>query len=173
MGTLTATLMPTTFAHAEGVPDKFGAFVDVIDGYSYYYPSDWREFDFLGHDSAFKDRIAALQHVRVSFIPTTKKDVRDLGPMEEAVFSLVKNVFAAPTQKPTIYDIQEKTIDGKNYWTFEYELESPNFARTAFATIAIGNERYYTLVVGTVQRRWSKMRNKLKVVADSFRMIDI
>jgi hypothetical protein len=31
------------------------------------------------------------------------------------------------------------SVDGKNYWTFEYDLESPNFARSAFATIAIGN----------------------------------
>lgn len=33
----------------------------------------------------------------------------------------------------------QRTVDGKHYWTFEYELESPNFARSAFATIAIGN----------------------------------
>lgn len=39
----------------------------------------------MGHDSAFKDRFAALQHVRVSFIPTEKKDIRDLGSMEEVM----------------------------------------------------------------------------------------
>lgn len=44
-----------------------------------------QDFDFLGHDSAFKDRFAALQHVRVCFIPTDKKDIRDLGPMEEVI----------------------------------------------------------------------------------------
>ncbi|ONK62333.1 uncharacterized protein A4U43_C07F2810 [Asparagus officinalis] len=173
MGALTASMLPSNIASAEGVPDKYQAFVDITDGYSYYYPSDWREFDFLGHDSAFKDRFAALQHVRVGFIPTEKKDVHDLGQMEEVIFNLVKNVYAAPTQVPTIYDIQERTVDGKNYWTFEYELESPNFSRTAFATIAIGNGRYYTLVVGANQRRWSRVRNKLKVVADSFKMLDI
>ncbi|URE22364.1 GAD domain [Musa troglodytarum] len=91
----------------------------------------------------------ALQHVRVSFIPTEKKDIRDLGSMEE------------------------RTVDGKYYWTFEYELESPSFSRTAFATIAIGNGRYYTLVVGANERRWTRLRNKLKVVADSFRILDI
>ncbi|KAJ6834692.1 photosynthetic NDH subunit of lumenal location 1, chloroplastic [Iris pallida] len=173
IGALTTSLLPERFASAEEVPEKYQAFVDFIDGYSYYYPSDWRDFDFLGHDSAFKDRFAALQHVRVGFIPTEKKDVRDLGPMDEVVFNLVKNVYAAPIQKPTIYDIQERTYDGKNYWTFEYELESPSFSRTAFATIAIGNGRYYTLVVGANQRRWSRVRDQLKVVADSFRMIDI
>ncbi|KAK8926394.1 hypothetical protein KSP39_PZI018999 [Platanthera zijinensis] len=27
--------------------------------------------------------------------------------MQEVIFDIVKNVYAAPTQKPTIYDIQE------------------------------------------------------------------
>ncbi|KAJ0979492.1 hypothetical protein J5N97_014966 [Dioscorea zingiberensis] len=170
---LTSTILKPGFAFAEEVPEKYRAFVDTEDGYSYYYPEDWRDFDFLGHDSAFKDRFAALQHVRVGFIPTEKKDIRDLGPMDEVIFDLVKNVYAAPNQIPTIYEMQERTVDGKNYWTFEYQLESEAFARTAFATIAIGNGRYYTLVVGANERRWSRLRNRLKVVADSFKMIDI
>ncbi|XP_068637269.1 photosynthetic NDH subunit of lumenal location 1, chloroplastic isoform X2 [Aristolochia californica] len=173
MGTLGASLFSTRFALAEEVPDKYGAFVDPIDGYSYYYPSDWRDFDFRGHDSAFKDRILPLQNVRVSFKPTDKTDIHDLGPMEEVIFNLVNNIYAAPTQKKTIYKMEERSVDGKNYWTFEYELESSGFARSAFATIAIGNGRYYTLIVGANERRWNKLRNRLKVVADSFKLIDI
>lgn len=84
----------------------------------------------------------------------------------QAIFDLVKNIYAAPNQVPTIYEMQEvdtnsfvliwirvfidlmhsfmqHTIDGKNYWTFEYNLESEAFARTAFATIAIGNGMYF------------------------------
>lgn len=49
------------------------SFSDVFD----------QEFDFRGHDSAFKDRYLQLQNVRVSFIPTDKSDIHDLGPMEE------------------------------------------------------------------------------------------
>ncbi|XXG80991.1 hypothetical protein AAC387_Pa09g1728 [Persea americana] len=172
VGTL-ATNIFKSFAFAEEVPENYRAFVDFIDGYSYYYPSDWRDFDFRGHDSAFKDRALALQNVRVSFKPTDKQDIRDLGPMNEVIFNLVRNVLAAPTQRPTIFDMQEKTVDGKNYWTFEYELASPNFSRTAFATIAIGNGRFYTLIVGANERRWSRFRNRLKVVADSFKLLDI
>jgi hypothetical protein len=36
----------------------------------------------------------------------------------------------------------QKTVDGKNYYTFEYELTSPNFSTTSFATIAIANGKY-------------------------------
>lgn len=35
--------------------------------------------------------------------------------------------------------LMQKNVDGKNYYTFEYVLTSPNFARAAFATIAVGN----------------------------------
>ncbi|KAI8013550.1 Transcriptional corepressor LEUNIG [Camellia lanceoleosa] len=38
-----------------------------------------------GHDSAFKDRYLQLQNVRVSFIPTDKRDIHDLSPMEEVL----------------------------------------------------------------------------------------
>ncbi|XP_077217061.1 psbP-like protein 2 [Tasmannia lanceolata] len=173
LGALMTSLFSTRFAFAEEIPESYRAFVDVSDGYSYYYPSDWRDFDFRGHDSAFKDRILQLQNVRVSFKPTNKADIHDLGPMEEVISNLVNNIYAAPSQRTTIFDMQERTIDGKNYWTFEYELASSSFARSAFATIAIGNGRYYTLIVGANERRWNRLRNKLKVVADSFRILDI
>ncbi|XVF23821.1 hypothetical protein REPUB_Repub13aG0072600 [Reevesia pubescens] len=173
VGAVTASLLPATSLLAEEIPQNFQAFVDIPDGYSYYYPSDWREFDFRGHDSAFKDRFLQLQNVRVRFIPTDKKDIHDLGPIEEVVYNLVNHVYAAPNQMVNILDMQERTTDGKNYYTFEYTLTSPNYASASFATIAIGNGRYYTLVVGALERRWKRFRNKLKVVADSFKVLDI
>ncbi|XAR66323.1 hypothetical protein NMG60_11012512 [Bertholletia excelsa] len=173
VGSLAMSLLPTTSLHAEEMPKNYEAFVDLSDGYSYYYPSDWRDFDFRGHDSAFKDRYLQLQNVRVSFIPTDKRDIHDLGPIEKVVSNLVRHVYSAPTQVANIFDMQERTIDGKNYYTFEYVLTSPNFSRAAFATIAIGNGRYYTLIVGANERRWRRVREKLKVVADSFKVLDM
>ncbi|EEF30411.1 Thylakoid lumenal 25.6 kDa protein, chloroplast precursor, putative [Ricinus communis] len=155
------------------VPKNYRAFVDLKDGYSYYYPSDWIDFDFRAHDSAFKDRYKQLQNVRVRFIPTDKQDIHDLGPMEQVVSDLVKHVYAAPNQRPTIIDIQERSADGKNYYTVEYILTSPNYSSASFATIGISNGRYYTLIVGANERRWKRFRNQLKVVADSFKMLDI
>ncbi|KAF3433763.1 hypothetical protein FNV43_RR24866 [Rhamnella rubrinervis] len=173
VGALTASLLNASSLFAEDVPKTYKAFVDSSDGYSYYYPSDWRDFDFRAHDSAFKDRYLQLQNVRVRFLPTDKKDIHDLGPMEEVVPNLVKKKYAAPNQIVDIFDMQERTIDGKSYYTFEYQLTSPNFSTVSFSTIAIGNGRYYTLIVGANERRWKRVRNKLKVVADSFRMLDI
>ncbi|XVE99502.1 hypothetical protein REPUB_Repub03eG0204400 [Reevesia pubescens] len=202
VGAVTASLIPETSLLAEEIPQNYQAFVDIPDGYSYYYPSDWREFDFRGHDSAFKDRFLQLQNLRVRFIPTDKKDIHDLEPngrgkemqfcllsfkffenkeMEfykvflclQVVYNLVNHVYAAPNLMVNILDMKERTTDGKNYYTFEYELTSPNYASASFATIAIGNGRYYTLVVRALERRWRRLRNKLKVVADSFKVLEI
>ncbi|XP_062154066.1 photosynthetic NDH subunit of lumenal location 1, chloroplastic [Alnus glutinosa] len=175
IGALTATagLLPASSLFAEEIPKNYRAFVDSADGYSYYYPSDWREFDFRAHDSAFKDRYLQLQNVRVRFIPTGKKDIHDMGPMEEVISNLVRHYYAAPNQVADIIEMQEKTVDGKNYYTFEYELTSPNFSTTSFATIAIANGRYYTLIVGANTRRWKRYRDMLRVVADSFKVLDI
>ncbi|KAH9767829.1 photosynthetic NDH subunit of lumenal location 1 [Citrus sinensis] len=172
-GLLTANLLPANSLFAQEIPKNYDAFVDRIDGYSYVYPSDWTEFEFTGHDSGFKDRYLQLQNVRVRFIPTNKKDVHDLGPMEEVVSNLARHVYAAPNQVADILDMQEKSVDGKNYYTFEYILTSPNYSSASIATIAIANGRYYTLIVGANERRWKRVRNKLKVVADSFRILDI
>ncbi|XP_055808921.1 photosynthetic NDH subunit of lumenal location 1, chloroplastic isoform X1 [Solanum dulcamara] len=201
-GALSLSLLPATPLLAKGIPENYEIFVDKQDGYSYYYPSDWREFDFRGHDSAFKDRYLQLQNVRLSFIPSDKSDIHDLGPIEEVVPDLVKHVYSAPNQVANIMEMKERSTNGKNYFTFEYVLTSPNFSRAAFATIAIGNGkrsgpspialhhnftgailciriktfctgRHYTLIVGANERRWRKFRNKLKVVADSFQVLDI
>jgi len=172
-GALSTVLLNSSSAYAEEVPKNYRSYVDANDGYSYLYPADWRDFDFLGHDSAFKDRNVQLQSVRVAFVPTQKTDIRDLGPMDEAIFNLVNEVYAAPNQIPTIYEMQERTVDGRNYWTFEYDLEAPGYGVSAFATLAIGNGRYYTLIVTANERRWSRLRNKLEVVADSFKISDL
>ncbi|CAN8317293.1 unnamed protein product [Cochlearia groenlandica] len=173
LGTLVATSIPASLLLAEEIPKSYSAFVDRQDGYSYYYPSDWREFDFRAHDSAFKDRYLQLQNVRVRFIPTEKKDIREVGPMEEVVYDLVKHKFAAPNQVATIYDMKEREEDGRNYYTFEYGLRTPNYATTSFATVAVGNNRYYTLIVGANERRWRKVKQQLQVVADSLKIFDI
>jgi photosystem II oxygen-evolving enhancer protein 2 len=36
----------------------------------------------------------------------------------------------------------QKTVEGKNYYTFEYELTSPNYSSVSFATVVIANGKY-------------------------------
>ncbi|KAH9621765.1 hypothetical protein KSS87_020440 [Heliosperma pusillum] len=172
-GMLALSFIPPQTALAQEVPKNYRAFVDKADGYSYVYPSDWRDFEFRAHDSTFKDRYMQLQNVRLSFLPTDKQDIHDLGPLEDVVQDLVKNIYAAPNQVADIKEMQERSNNGKNYYTVEYQLTSPNFSVTRFSTLAIANGRFYTLTVGANERRWKRFRSQLKVVADSLLVFDI
>lgn len=89
--------------------------------------------------------------------------------VHQVVYDLVKHKFAAPNQVATIYDMKEVRLltslriikvlkdcilnkknkmkmqrveDGRNYYTFEYELRTPNYATTSFATVAVGNSKH-------------------------------
>ena len=65
----------------------------------------------------------------------------------------------------------QRSVDGKNYWTFEYELESPSFARTAFATIAIGNGMFiHTSQACVIQAAFSKTKIQKKKKLLDFRI---
>ncbi|XP_057526351.1 photosynthetic NDH subunit of lumenal location 1, chloroplastic-like [Amaranthus tricolor] len=172
-GMLALSFIPTSSALCKEIPENYMEFVDKQDGYSYVYPSDWKEFDFTAHHSAFKDRYLQLQNVRLSFIPTDKNDIHDLDPMENVVQDLVNKLYAVPNQATFIKGIQERSVDGKNYYTFEYNLTSPNFSVTRFTIIAIANGKYYTLTVSANDRKWRRARNKLKVVVDSFKVFEI
>ncbi|KAJ4845195.1 hypothetical protein Tsubulata_050712 [Turnera subulata] len=142
IGALATSLVPVCpllAAEAKEVPKGFEAFVDLEDGYSYYHPLNWVDFDFLGHDSAFKDRVFSIHNCRVRFRPTKMKDIKDLGPIDEVVYNLLNHVYNAVTQIPTVYNVEERNIDGRNYYFFEYRFTSPNYSSCSFANITIAN----------------------------------
>ncbi|KAG5396023.1 hypothetical protein IGI04_017837 [Brassica rapa subsp. trilocularis] len=180
VGTLLATSVPATLLLAEGNLPKTRyqkatqlLWIKKTDILIITHQTGGWEFDFRAHDSAFKDRYLQLQSVRVRFIPTEKTDIREVGPMDEVVYDLVKHKFAAPNQVATIYDMKERVEDGRSYYTFEYGLRTPIYATTCFATVAVGNNRYYTLIVGANERRWRKVKKQLEVVADSLKILQI
>lgn len=41
----------------------------------------------------------------------------------------------------------QRSVDGKNYYTFEYILTSPNYRSASIATIAIANGMHLAIVV--------------------------
>ncbi|XP_074271634.1 photosynthetic NDH subunit of lumenal location 1, chloroplastic-like [Silene latifolia] len=108
-GMLASSFISPKTAKTQEVPLSYRAFIDKADGYSYVYPSDWRDFEFRATDSAFKDRYLQLQNVQLSFLPSDKQDIHDLGPMEDVVRDLVKNIYAAPNQAAYIKEMQEVT----------------------------------------------------------------
>ena len=68
-------------------------FLPVVDkkaGYSFLYPFGWQEVAVQGQDKVYKDVIEPLESVSINSIPTSKEDIRDLGPPDKVNFTIYK-----------------------------------------------------------------------------------
>ncbi|KAF3643645.1 PsbP-like protein 1, chloroplastic [Capsicum annuum] len=68
---------------------------------------------------------------------------------------------------------QMRDVDGKNYYTFEFIAQAPNYTRHALTVVCVGNGKFYTLTTGANERRWEKMKDRLHTVVDSFQIFDV
>ncbi|KAI3454797.1 hypothetical protein Pfo_011460 [Paulownia fortunei] len=161
----------TTFA-AE-TKKGFLSVTDKKDGYTFLYPFGWQEVVVEGQDKVFKDVIEPLESVSVNMIPTAKQDIRDFGPPQEVAETLIKKVLASPSQKTKLIEASEHDVDGKAYYTIEFIAQAPNYTRHALSTVCIGNGKFYTLTTGANERRWEKMKDRLKTVVDSFQIFNV
>uniref|UniRef100_A0A0F7CYK7 PsbP-like protein 1 n=1 Tax=Francoa sonchifolia TaxID=23250 RepID=A0A0F7CYK7_9ROSI len=146
---------------------------DNKDGYSFLYPFGWQEVVIEGQDKVFKDVIEPLESASVNLIPTSKKDIRELGSPQEIAETLIKKFLAPPSQKTKLIEAKEHDVDGKAYYTFEFVARAPNYTRHALSAITIGNGKFYTLTTGANERRWDKMKDKLNTVVDSFKIVNV
>lgn len=49
----------------------------------FWFLGSWQEVVIEGQDKVFKDVIEPLENVSVNVIPTSKQDIRDIGPPQE------------------------------------------------------------------------------------------
>lgn len=49
----------------------------------FWFLGSWQEVVIEGQDKVFKDVIEPLENVSVNVIPTSKQDIRDIGPPRE------------------------------------------------------------------------------------------
>ncbi|XP_025793753.1 psbP-like protein 1, chloroplastic isoform X4 [Panicum hallii] len=148
-------------------------FLPVVDkkaGYSFLYPFGWQEVAVQGQDKVYKDVIEPLESVSINSIPTSKEDIRDLGPPDKVAETLIKKVLAPATQKTKLIEAKENDVDGRAYYTFEFTAQAPNYTRHALGAIVIANGKFYTLTTGANERRWEKMKDRLHTVVDSFKI---
>ncbi|KAF0921637.1 hypothetical protein E2562_011385 [Oryza meyeriana var. granulata] len=161
---------PNRAAFAAEAKKGFLPVTDKKDGYSFLYPFGWQEVVVQGQDKVYKDVIEPLESVSVNTIPTSKQDIRELGPPDQVAEALIRKVLAAPTQKTKLIEAKENDVDGRTYYTFEFTAQAPNFTRHALGAIAIANGKFYTLTTGANERRWEKMKDRLHTVVDSFKI---
>ncbi|XP_022764551.1 psbP-like protein 1, chloroplastic [Durio zibethinus] len=163
----------TSITFAAETKKGFLPVTDKKDGYSFLYPFGWQEVVIEGQDKVFKDVIEPLESVSVNMIPTNKQDIRDFGSPQEVAETLIKKVLAPPTQKTKLIEAAEHDVDGKVYYTFEFLTLAPNYTRHALTAVSIGNGKFYTLTTGANERRWSKMKDRLLTVIDSFKIFNV
>ncbi|BAF26690.1 uncharacterized protein [Oryza sativa Japonica Group] len=161
---------PNLAANAAEAKKGFLPVTDKKDGYSFLYPFGWQEVVVQGQDKVYKDVIEPLESVSVNTIPTSKQDIRELGPPDQVAEALIRKVLAAPTQKTKLIEAKENDVDGRTYYTFEFTAQAPNFTRHALGAIAIANGKFYTLTTGANERRWEKIKDRLHTVVDSFKI---
>ncbi|XP_078429440.1 psbP-like protein 1 [Wolffia australiana] len=151
----------------------YQAVLDKKDGYEFLYPFGWQEVVVEGQDKVFKDVIEPLESVSVNMVVTGKEDVKELGSPQEVAEALVRKVLAPSNQKTKVIGASEHQVEGKNYYSFEFVAQAPNFTRHALGVITIGNGKFYTLTTGANERRWGKMKEKLQGVIDSFKIFSV
>ncbi|TKV98525.1 hypothetical protein SEVIR_9G565500v4 [Setaria viridis] len=161
---------PNPAAFAAEAKKGFLPVVDKKAGYSFLYPFGWEEVAVQGQDKVYKDVIEPLESVSINSIPTSKEDIRDLGPPDKVAEALIKKVLAPPTQKTKLIEAKENDVDGRAYYTFEFTAQAPNYTRHALGAIVIANGKFYTLTTGANERRWEKMKDRLHTVVDSFKI---
>ncbi|XP_052164410.1 psbP-like protein 1, chloroplastic [Oryza glaberrima] len=169
-GTAMFLSWPNPAAYAAEAKKGFLPVTDKKDGYSFLYPFGWQEVVVQGQDKVYKDVIEPLESVSVNTIPTSKQDIRELGPPDQVAEALIRKVLAAPTQKTKLIEAKENDVDGRTYYTFEFTAQAPNFTRHALGAIAIANGKFYTLTTGANERRWEKIKDRLHTVVDSFKI---
>jgi len=169
---ITPLLTPAA-AFAEKGPKGFVPVRDPQDGYSFLYPFGWQEVQIDGQDVVYKDVIEPLESVSVGMIPTDKKDVEEFGPINDVCMTLATKVLTSPKQTVNLVKAEERVIDGRKYYDFEFTAKASNYTRHAVASVTVGNGKFYTIVSGSNERRWGKMNNKLGTVIKSFTVAEV
>ncbi|HIK33168.1 MAG TPA: photosystem II reaction center PsbP family protein [Oscillatoriales cyanobacterium M59_W2019_021] len=149
------------------------AYVDDYDGYEFLYPNSWIEVNAtnLEPDVIFHDLIESSENVSVILNPLPNdKTLADLGTPTDIGYRLSKSAIAPPgsNRQAELTNAEQREFDGKTYYLLEYDVKLPQGERHNLASIAISRGQLFTLNVSTTDKRWSKMQEQLKAVANSF-----
>ncbi|KAH7432882.1 hypothetical protein KP509_07G044500 [Ceratopteris richardii] len=152
-------------------PSGYQSVLDKFDKYQFLYPFGWQEVAVKGQDCVYKDVIEPLESVSVNITETSKENLRELGTPQEVANALVGRVLTSSSQKAELLEAKERLTDGRPYYTFEFVAKAPNYTRHALCTVTISDGKFFTLTTGANEKRWPKMQEKLRAVADSFSIL--
>ena len=103
--------------------------------------------------------------------PEGKESIADFGNLDEVSETFISKVLTAPGQPYKTTATKQREQAGTTFYTMEYEVQAKNYSRAAFTTVAIKNNKLYTLTTGANMRRYKKMEDRLRTVVNSFQFI--
>eukprot|EP00466_Bigelowiella_natans_P020138 jgi/Bigna1/92237/estExt_fgenesh1_pm.C_80028 len=143
---------------------------DTGDRYEFLYPFGWEEIYVKGTDILYKDIIEPLETASVTVIETEKKSITEYGDIQDVTGSLAEKVLTPPGQAVKMLSAKERQDGGKTYYQFEFTAKNNRYTRHSLVSAAINNGKYYIFVTSANERRWNIMGDRLKKVADSFKL---
>lgn len=158
-------------AAAKG-PAGFNAAKDTQDSYQFIYPFGWQEVSVDGQDVVYKDIIEPLESASVSITKTDKTSVTEFGNPLEVAQQLTNEVLTPRSQQAKVLGVNKREIEGRTYYEFEFATKANTYIRHALAVVTVANGKFYTLVTGSNDNRWSKMKERLVEVVKSFQVSD-
>lgn len=84
---------------------------------------------------------------------------------------MAEKVLTPPGQAVKMLSAKEKQDGGKTYYQFEFTAQNARYTRHSLVSAAINNGKYYIFVTSANERRWNIMGDRLKKVADSFKLV--
>jgi len=169
--TLSIVLSSQDAATAAKGPKGFNPVEDINDGYRFLYPFGWQEVSVNGVDVVYKDIVEPFETVSVSLLPTDKATIGEYGSAQEVAETLARNVLTAPGSEVNVLTTSERDDEyGHKYYQFEFTAKS-NFSKHQLAVVTVANGKFYTLTVGSTEKRWDRIKEKLETTAKSFGLI--
>ncbi len=144
---------------------------DSKDGYRFLYPNGWQETRTVnktkGLDVVFHDIIEPSENVSVVIGKLeTVKDLHEIGNASDVGLRIQQKIIMG---KGDLLSAEEREINGKTYYQFEYEVQRSNGElRHDLVTVTTGRGNLYTLSVSAKASRWQKVKDLFHRVADSF-----
>lgn len=148
------------------------SYVDIADGYQFFYPNSWLEVQVKsGPDVVFHDIIETTENVSVVISPVPEgKSLTDLGTPSEIGYQLQKRAIAPPgsQRQAELVNVASREVKGQTYYLLEYAVKIGKVDRHDLASVTVSRGKLYTLNASTTDRRWQKAKNILETVVKSF-----
>ena len=150
------------------------SYIDSAKGYEFLYPNGWVPVDVKGAsegvDLVFHDIVERSENLSViiSSVPNDKT-LEELGTPSEVGYRFLKATNSNPNsnREAEFISAQSHEARGKTYYILEYEVKSPD-QRHNLASIAVSRGQLFTFNLSTRQRRWPKVEDRFRAIANSF-----